>query len=150
MAALTGDRETAHRDGVLLSVGMDKAAQTIYKGSLVNLDATGYAVSGADTSGHQFIGVAYETKEIATDDTSDGDTEVRVWRKGVFLFNTSETLDVSTDIGAEMYIVDDQTVAFSGTTTNDVKCGRIVAIETSGTCWIEIDGYTPVATAVAS
>jgi hypothetical protein len=150
MAALTGDRETSRRDGVLLSVGMDKAAQTIYKGGLVSLDATGYAVSASDAAGEQFIGVAYETKVIATADDSDGDTVVRVWRKGVFLFDTSETLDISTDIGAEMYIVDDHTVAFSDTTTNDVQCGRIVAIESANACWIEIDACTPVGTAVAS
>ncbi len=150
MAALDGDRETARRDGVLWSVGMDKAVQTIYKGSLVSLDATGYAVSAADAAGHQFIGVAYETVEIAEADDNDGDTEIRAFRRGVFLFDTSETLDISTDIGAEMCVVDDQTVAFSGTTTNDIKCGRIVAIESAGSCWIEIEGYTPVATGVTA
>jgi hypothetical protein len=150
MASLTAERETARRDGVLLSVGMDKAVQTIWKGSLVSLDDTGWAVRGSDTSGHQFIGVAYETKVIATADPADGTTKVRMFRKGVFLFDTTETLDVSTDIGAEVCIVDDHTVAFSGTTTNDIKCGRIVAVESASQCWIEIDGYTPVATGVTS
>ena len=150
MAALTEPRETARRDGVLLSAGMDKDIQTIYRGSLVNLDAGGYAVSAADTAGHQFAGVAYETKQIETADDNDGDTQVRLFRKGLFLFDTSETLDISTDIGAEVCVVDDHTVAFSGTTTNDIKCGRIVAVESAGSCWIDIDGYAPAATSVTS
>ena len=56
--ALTADRETARKDGVLIAVPMHKDPQTIYKGSLVMLDANGIAISGADTTGCQFAGVA--------------------------------------------------------------------------------------------
>lgn len=118
MAALTEDRNTPYREGVELEY--DVAASTkIYGGSLACLNATGYAVPGADTASFKFAGVAQEQKDNTGG--ADGDKKITVRRTGVHRFAGSGF--AITDIGEQVYVSDDQTVA--KTTTNSIACGKI-------------------------
>jgi len=119
MAALTEDRNTPYREGVELEY--DVAASTkIFGGSLVCLNATGYAVPGADTASFKFAGVAQE--QVDNTGGADGDKKIRVRKTGIHRFAASGM--TIADIGKPAFVSDDQTVAKSGL-TNWVGCGRI-------------------------
>ena len=130
MSALTRDRATPYREGI--EVEYPVAANTkIYAGSLVCVNAAGYAVPAADTSGYRFAGVALEQV-----DNSDGGKNVRVRRAGVFEFDAvSITQDM---VGAAMYAADDHTFDDAAGPTNDIKVGLLVKYVSATKGWIDI------------
>lgn len=135
MAALTKDRNTKRRDGVVYS---DPVAATtkIFTGSLVCLNAAGNAVPGSTSTTLKARGVAQEQIDNLTGAIGDKRVETR---RGVFPFANSTSTDEITraDIGANAYIVDDQTVAkTSGTNTRSVA-GVIRDVDSDGV-WVEI------------
>ena len=130
MSALTRDRATPYREGI--EVEYLVAANTkIYAGSLVCVNAAGYAAPAADTSGYRFAGVALEQV-----DNSDGGKNVRVRRAGVFEFDAvSITQDM---VGAAMYAADDHTFDDAAGPTNDIKVGLLVKYVSATKGWIDI------------
>jgi hypothetical protein len=133
MSALTRDRATPYREGI--EVEYSVAANTkIFAGSLVCVDAAGYAVPAADTSGYRFAGVAME--QVDNSDGSDGGKVVRLRRAGVFEFDAvSITQDM---VGADMYATDDHTFDDAAGPTNDIKVGRLVKYVSATRGWIDI------------
>jgi hypothetical protein len=117
MTALAKDRKTVYQEGVEMEYPV--AATKIYAGSLVCLNASGYAAPGADTANFKFVGVAQEYVDNSAG--SAGDKTVRVRRKGIFYFGASGM--AITDVGTAVNVSDDQTVA--KTTTNSIACGKI-------------------------
>ena len=84
MSALTRDRATPYREGI--EVDYPVATNTkIFAGSLVCVNAAGYAVPAADTTGYQFAGVAME--QVDNTGGSDGGQSVNLRRTGVFEFD---------------------------------------------------------------
>ena len=116
MTALTKDRNTVRRDGVQFSDPV-AAATRIFAGSLVCLNASGYAVPGATSTTLKARGVAQE--QVDNSAGAAGDLRIET-RRGVFPFANSTSTDEITraDIGATAYIVDDQTVAKTSATNN--------------------------------
>jgi hypothetical protein len=112
------------------------ACTTIYKGALACLDADGYAIPAADTTGLIFIGVAYEDGDNATG--TDGAIKVRVLKMGTYL--VAKATAAQTDLGKAMCISDDNTVAAD--TTNDIPAGVAVEAPDSSHLRIRIDKYT--------
>jgi hypothetical protein len=109
------------------------ASTTIYKGALVCLNGDGYLVSGADTAGLRFVGVARDGADNSTG--SNGDKEVIVVTQGsIVVAKTSAAAD---DLGADALISDDETVALS--TSNSVYAGLIVGIVDSGHVRLRFD-----------
>lgn len=140
MAAQSADvNRTESKRGEHLCA-MDGGAQTIYKGSHVMNDATGYAVSGADTASCVYRGVAIEKKTVAATET-DGTTSIRVSRIGCWPFAFGAGSLAVTHIGTAVFITDDNTVDVAGTTTNDVACGVIVGRIDADTALVDIEGY---------
>ncbi|MFW6189042.1 MAG: hypothetical protein ACOC7T_01295 [Planctomycetota bacterium] len=135
MTALTADRNTEYSLGDLLSVPV-AAGQTVYGGSIVCLNAAGYAVPGADTDGLLVVGVA--TARADNSAGSDGDASVVVRRRGRFRFESASALDQSA-LGARVYVADDQTVAAVNDVANDVPAGVIDRVEADGAAWVAID-----------
>lgn len=83
------------------------ASTTIYKGSMVCADADGYAVPASDTSGlSNVIGIADETVDNSAG--SDGDLSVVVVTGRRWILTASSI--GQDDVGATMYVVDDETV----------------------------------------
>lgn len=75
MPALTADRNTPKKDGII--VEMPVAASTkIYAGSLVCANASGYVIPAADTAGLTFLGVALNAVDNSAG--SNGDKTVLV------------------------------------------------------------------------
>lgn len=134
MTALTANRYTKHRDG-LVTAHPVKAGACIYKGGIVCADTTGYAVAGADTAGYTVLGIALE----AADNTagSNGALSVRVQTSGVFSFAGSGGI-TQASLGDALCVVDDQTVALAATTTNDVAVGRLEALDGTGYVWLRL------------
>ncbi len=117
--ALSADRATSYQEG-RVSVYPVYQSVTIYAGSLVCVNSSGYAVPAADDAGNRFIGVARHQADNSGG--SSGDITVEVWREGVFDF--AATSISQADVGSDMYVVDDQT--FDETDPgNAIKCGKL-------------------------
>lgn len=134
MTALTEDLAIERRDGVLLEFDV-AGSETIYGGSLVCVGADGYAVSGADTSGLIFEGVA--TERVDNSSGADGDKKVELLRRG--LFKCAIAAAAIANIGDNVFVVDDQTVGLVATTDNDVFCGIIAGVIDSTHVWVDIE-----------
>jgi len=134
MAALTKDRDTPRRDGLLNAYPV-KAAVLIYAGALVMLDG-GYAAPGATATAKVAAGRADETADNSAG--LDGALTVNVSR-GVFRFANSAAGDAiaQADVGATCYIVDDQTVAKTDGTGTRSAAGKIRGVDSAGV-WVEI------------
>jgi len=127
MTALAVDRKTDFQEGVELGypVGADAV---IFLGSIVCIDSTdGFAYPGADTANFLFVGIAQESVDATG--LSDGDISIKVRRCGVA--HLAATGLAVTDVGTLYYVLDDQTVAVVGTTTNDVLVGRLSYFDTA-------------------
>lgn len=135
MTALTKDRNTVRRDGVQNSDPVAAAAR-IFAGSIVCLNATGFAVPGSTATTLKARGVAQE--HVDNRDGAAGDLRIET-RRGVFPFANSASTDEITraDIGAEAFIVDDQTVAKTSATNSRSVAGVIRDVDSAGV-WIEI------------
>ncbi|TVR08010.1 MAG: hypothetical protein EA385_11115 [Salinarimonadaceae bacterium] len=139
MAALTNDRNTRRRAGDLYSDPV-AAATIIYAGALVCLNAAGNAVPGATATGLKARGVA--TARVDNSDGSAGDAVVES-EAGVFRFANSTAGDAiaRADIGADAWIVDDQTVAKTGAPVESVAtrsiAGKIMDVDNVGV-WVRI------------
>ena len=133
--ALTADRNTKRRDGVLYSDPV-AAATRLFAGSIVCLDASGNAVPGATATTLTARGVAQE--QVDNRDGAAGDRRVES-RRGVFPFANSASADEITraDIGNSAYIVDDETVAKTNGTSTRSVAGVIRDVDDSGV-WVEI------------
>ena len=126
MTALSENRYTKHRDG-LITAHPVKASTKVFKGSLVCVDATGYAVPGADSAGFTFVGIAIENADNSAG--SDGSTNVRVQTMGVFSFAKGGA-ESQADVGGTLYIMDDQTVT-TAATVNNIACGTLEGLDGS-------------------
>jgi hypothetical protein len=133
MSALTRDRATPYREGIEIEYPV-AANVTIYAGSLVCVNASGYATPAADTSGYRFAGVAME--QVDNSDGSDGALKVRLRRAGVFEFDAAS---ISQDmVGTPMYAVDDHTFDDAAGPTNDIKVGLLVKYVSATKGWVDI------------
>ena len=133
MSALTRDRATSYREGIEVEFPV-AAATKIYAGSMVCVNAGGYAVPAADASGCRFAGVALEQVDNATG--TDGVKVIRLRRTGVFEFDAAAL--TQTKVGDAMYAVDDQTFAETGGATNHIKVGTLVKYVSATKGWIDI------------
>lgn len=123
--------------------GMDASAGKIPKGAFVCLDATGYAVNGADTTAFVYVGIATETK---TASGSDGDVKIEVdctpgkWWK--FGHNTG-SLD-ATCVGTVMYLENNNAVDAVGAATYDIRVGTIAQYISAALVYIKTDFVAPL------
>jgi hypothetical protein len=106
-----------------------KGATTIYQGSLVVLNA-GYAAPGTTATGLIAIGRARTTVVNAG---ADGAAFIEV-EEGTFRWiNASGDPILAANLGAAVYITDDQTVNI--TATGKSVAGRVMELET-GFAWV--------------
>lgn len=132
MTAATQNVDVPRKEGDVLALPV-KAATTIFAGTLVCVDASGWAVPGADTSGLVTQGVAMEKADNAAG--ANGDIYVRVRTRGLFEFPFQTT---APGIGVAVYCYDDSTVAIASVTTNDIKCG-IARVVGATKVWVDIE-----------
>lgn len=132
MAALSSARNTKERIGEVFGLPV-KANTTCYQGGLAVLDA-GYAAPGRVAVGLVAAGRFEET----TAAVAAGDATVRV-KRGIFKFANSAAGDLiaQADVGADCYIVDDQTVAKTNGGATRSRAGQIVAVDADGV-WVQV------------
>ena len=135
MTALAQDRQTPRRQSQDFEFPV-AAATKIYGGSIVCINSTGLATKGAVSTTLKAVGIA----DAQADNSAGAASAIRVKvRRGCYKFGNSGSTDLIAlaDIGADAYIVDDQTVAkTSGSSTRSIA-GTIRDVDTDGGVWIE-------------
>ncbi len=134
MAALTQPRSTKSRDGFTREIGV-KAATKIFQGSMVAVDANGYAVPFATATTLRGLGRA----ELTDDNSAGANNAIRAKVfAGIFQFGNSASGDLITaaDIGADCYGVDDQTVAKTNGTGTRSVAGKVFDVDAAGV-WVK-------------
>lgn len=131
MAALTADRNTPMKDGELVSVPVATGV-TIFAGSLVVANSSGFAAPGSVATTHTYLGRA---EEKVVNPGANGAVSVLVRRKKAFKWaNKAGDLVTQALLGKSCYIEDDQTVRL--TATGASVAGRVIAVESDGV-WVE-------------
>lgn len=129
MAALTESRDTPEiANGARLLALPVKAGTVVYDGSLVAVDANGFAVPAAKATGLTAAGRA----ETYADNSqgADGDVTVTVAR-GVYVWENSATNAVTAaGVLKTCYIEDDQTV--SSLADGSSAAGKVIAVTEDG------------------
>lgn len=128
MAALSNIRDTNEVGGRYLSLPV-KGKTTIYQGSLVALDANGYAIPARKAEGLTSAGRAEET---IINQGGDGEAVIRVCR-GVFVF--ANTATAANRISAAhilrlCFMEDDQTV--TALSTGASVAGLVIRVDDEG------------------
>lgn len=126
MAALTQDRPTPEREGRLVSDPL-AANAVVFAGALYVLDAAGNATPATAAAANPVRAVA-----LARASQPHGDQRVD-GALGVFRFDNDGDSITRADIGRNAFVVDDQTVAKTGT----AKAGVVVDVDEAGV-WVRI------------
>lgn len=138
MPALTQDRDTVRRNGDLAAFPVAAATKIFAGGIVCAQTGANFVTKGATSTTLRGIGVAEETADNSTG--AAGAISVKTRRDGWFRFANSAAGDQIglADVGADCYIVDDQTVAkTSGTNTRSVA-GKVRDVDAVGV-WIEFN-----------
>lgn len=131
MAALKKDRNTPQRMGDRLVLQVAENT-TIYAGSLVAVNAEGYAVPASAATTLTAAGRAEHQVINSGSDT----TESIIVLRGVFKFENLSS-DAVSKVFSTCYMVDDQTVAATDGGGTRSIAGKVLDIEPDGV-WVEI------------
>lgn len=158
MALSTGRLTSQRADGnenKLIPVFV-KNGYTLFIGSVVCLDTTGYAVPGSSATGLRAVGVCRENAQgvVAPSDRvalgSAGATGSAIANVAVgqFLLNNDTTNPLTQfDVYKSCWLVDDQTVCGAGGGSGKTVAGRFTGFEqlapTGIGCWVEIGIAVP-------
>lgn len=145
MPSLTQSFETYERPGLVVAYKMNN--NKVYKGALVALNSSGFAIPIAHaTASLKFIGVANETVDNSAG--AAGDKQQTITKSGSFVCKAASGFTpTQADIGKEVYAFSDWEVqvATAGL-TNLYKVGTIVALENTSTgaagVRVRIDNYS--------
>lgn len=132
--ALSADRDTRESPGRLREPPM-QGSTLIYQGAMVALNTSGRAVPAAATATLKVIGRAAER----ADNSAGGHAARRVRvERGIFRYGNSASSDLIAvkDIGANCYVVDDETVALTDNSSARPVAGRIYDVDALGV-WVE-------------
>jgi len=129
---LTADRNTPYKQTEIIVIGAG-AGVRIFAGSLVALNANGFAIPGKAATGLTYAGRAEES----ADNTSgaDGAVSVKVRRNQAFKWANDGTV-TQARLLKPAYIVDDATVAAADGGGTRSAAGLVVGIDSDGV-WIE-------------
>jgi hypothetical protein len=133
MVAATAERTTAARDHRNFNDPVE-AASKIFGGTIVCLNAAGNAVKGSTALALKAIGRARST----ADNTAGAAAAIGVETEtGTFRFANSAAGDLiaRADIGADCFIVDDQTVAKTNGGATRSIAGKISDVDAQGV-WV--------------
>lgn len=155
MAGLTQNRNTSRRDD-RKNVYPLAAGVTIYLGSIVCLNSSGYAVPGQTATGLKAVGVALRAYTpggpgIVGDPAVNtggaaGAVLVEVERTtGKFDSSTTDPITIA-NIGTPCFVVDDHTVSATDGSSTQSVAGRVVAIDPDGGIWVDFNIQSALAT----
>jgi len=128
------ERNTPYKDGVLISLAV-AASTKIEAGKIVAVNASGYAVEGADTAGLVVMGVAQETADNSSG--ANAAISIVVMRNKAFKFDNGTTAVTIAALGGTVVLEDDETVTTAAAATNDIVVGTCIGVESDGV-WVYI------------
>lgn len=129
MVAMSQARQTKTRIGEILSRPVG-ANQLIFQGALVAMSG-GFAVKAITGVGLIADGVARET--VNNVGGAAGAMRIEVQPIEIYLFNSAAAdLIAMTDVGADCFIVDDQTVAKTNGGGTRSRAGKIIDVDALG------------------
>lgn len=139
MTATTTPINTEYRDGILIPVAL-LASAIVLQGTFAVVGASGYALASADVGGadQKCIGI---WEDDAENTGADGEEVCLARRNKQFLVANSSTDPVTqADLGAEVYVEDNQTVAKTDAAGTLSVAGRFMGFDTEYTTlvWVEI------------
>ena len=108
-----------------------KATKTIYAGTIVAVDSSGYALPASDAAGLLVAGVSQHYAAAGENVTV---------KSGVFSFDNAaspNSLTNASHMNSLIYVADDHTVTASSG-TNAVKAGVMRFVDSDGSVWAEI------------
>lgn len=117
--AVTSNQLTKMQDGDKVSIPV-AASTNIYQGTLVYINASGYADDDTATGVNAFAGIAISQADNSSG--SNGDIEVEVWTEGNFELTGSGF--AQTDVGMPIYADDNYTLSLTLGATS-VRVGTI-------------------------
>lgn len=134
MTALAAERNTLRRGAQVVPERhtVPVAASTkIYKGGIVALNASGYAVVPSAATTLITVGVATETVDNSSG--SAGDLKVNVL-PGVYRVGNSASTDAIALawVGKDCFLVDDQTVAKTDASATRSRAGKVINVDSDG------------------
>lgn len=141
---LAADKATQRREGVERPYPVATGVK-IYAGSMVCLNASGYAAPGADTVSFKFAGIAQEYVDNSAG--GNGAKTVLVRRTGEFLFKATSISQA--DVGKIMYLVDDDTFDESNP-GQGIVCGVLTEYISATSGWLDIASGVKPSLAAAS
>lgn len=131
--AVTANQMISRQDSGRKSLPMEEAT-TIYEGTLVFINAAGYADDDTGTGANRFGGIAVKSFDNSTG--ADGGLTCEVFSEGIFLL--TGTGFAQTSVGRDAYATDNYTVT-GAPSASGVRIGKIVAYVSSTKVWVEID-----------
>lgn len=132
--------DSKYAPGDVVQVALTNAK--VYKGTLMDITATGYAAQIADTDALIFAGVSIETVDNSAG--SAGDKSIKIAKRGIFRFKTTGA--DQTWVGKLMYAdlantdAGQRVLATTGG-TNPVVVGRCVEYISATEVRVSIDGF---------
>lgn len=134
MAALTEERDTPRMGNAPIPNNLNfpvAAAVKIYNGSLVSIDSSGNARPARATSTDTVVGRATDTVDNTAGSAGDLNVEVE---QGVFAWENSSSSDeiAADDVGKICYVVNDQTVALTSSSSTRPPAGVVVRVDGDG------------------
>ena len=139
MAALSGPRNTTTRGAFIYRLNVPVAASTtIWKGSIVMLNSSGYAIPAATAATTPCMGIADQTV-VNSGSAGSVSVDCLVGLAGLFDVTGSFT---QADNGKLAYFSDDHTI--TRTATSNSAAGTIVEFVSTTACWVYFDLSSPV------
>lgn len=138
MAALTGDTQRRRKGQITEQVYRVAANAVIHYSAIVAVDANGYLVPAADTAGLDVVGIADESADNTGG--ANGALEVRVYRGAALIATTGASKLVQADVGADCFILDDNTVVKAAGTTNSITAGEVLELANANAVWVNFTG----------
>lgn len=136
MTALAANKERRTRGTPVKGYGTGADSSTFYEGALCCHNNSGKIAVAADTANFKIAGVV--TKRLVTGSSNTLLVEFEYGHEEWF---PDDSNVAAASIGNDGTILDDQTVSVSGTTTNDIRIGKIMERETykgQAGVWIRI------------
>lgn len=120
----------------------------IYKGSIVCVNSSGYAVPGANTAAYVTVGIADEEVDNTLTGHAAGLKRVRVISGRHFLMNDVTADLTQAKVGLVVYVTDSGNVSLSE--SNSIAVGIVTEYVSSTQAWVYIPEPTPFSLATIS
>lgn len=140
MTATTTPLITEWRDGELMAVPL-KADAVVLQGTLALIDDTGYAIGSSTAAAATQTCLGVWDSSYDNTDGADGDRIALVRRKRQFLFaNLTADAVEQADLGATVYVADNQTIAKTHNTNTRPIAGTFMGFDEQYPThvWVEI------------